>query len=437
MRIAHLTPGTGSYYCGTCLRDQTLVRALRARGHDVAMVPMYLPSFTGGEDEDEGAGEPIRMGAINLYLQQKMPACRLLPRALTDLLDSPGLLRWVSKRAAGTTEPHFLGEMTLSMLRGEDGRLAPAVRRMTEQLAAEEPYDVILLSNALLAGFARPLHERTGAPVVCTLQGESPFLDALPASHRDDAWRALAACAAHVDGFIAVSRNYAEIMLDRLGLSSGHMAVVLNGADLEEYPPRTDADDPPRPTIGFLSRMCADKGLPLLVDAFVALRARGTVPDAALIVTGVELADDKPLVAAQREKLRAAGLGADVEFRPNVEPHEKWEFLRSLSVLSVPATADESFGMYLLEAMAAGVPVVQPRHAAFPGFVEATGGGLLCTPDDPQALATTLEELLLDPANARRLGEAGRRAVGERFTADRMAGDVEAHLQKIVDARDT
>jgi glycosyltransferase involved in cell wall biosynthesis len=77
--------------------------------------------------------------------------------------------------------------------------------------------------------------------------------------------------------------------------------------------------------------------------------------------------------------------------------------------------------LYVIEALAAGVPVVQPWTAAFPELIEATGGGVLCAAGDAPALAEALEELLLDPARTRALGLAGQRAVSERFSAEAMA----------------
>jgi len=130
---------------------------------------------------------------------------------------------------------------------------------------------------------------------------------------------------------------------------------------------------------------------------------------------------DKPFVNSLRERLRANGLLADVEFHPNVDRTAKLGFLRSLAVFSVPARYGEAFGLYVIEALAAGVPVVEPRVAAFPELIEATGGGVLCTPDDPRALAEAIEELLLDQPRARTLGEAGRHAVFESFSAVAMA----------------
>ena len=428
MRICYLSPGTGSYFCGTCLRDDALVRALRARGHEVETVPMYLPAFLGKEERADEP--PVRMGAVNLYLQQKLGLARHLPRPLERLLDSPRLLRFVS-RFAGSTDPELLGEMTLSMLLGEEGPLAHAVKELALTFAGKPRPDAILLSNALLCGVAGPLRESTGARIVCSLQGEAPFLDILPEPHRENAWRALAERARHVDLFIAVSRHYGERMAGRLGLASERVAVVLNGIDPEDLPVSETHTAPEHPTIGFLARMCEDKGLSLLVDAYLELRRRGSVPGVRLRVAGVALAEDRPLVATLQRRLRNAGVRGDSEFLPNISAAKKREFLRSLSVLSVPATDDESFGLYLLEANAMGVPVVEPRHAAFPEILEATGGGLLCDPGDPVALADGLEKLLLDGELARRLGEAGRRAVAERFTAARMAEEVESLLLEV------
>ena len=86
----------------------------------------------------------------------------------------------------------------------------------------------------------------------------------------------------------------------------------------------------------------------------------------------------------------------------------------------------------MIEALAAGVPVVQPRHASFPELIEATGGGLLCEPDDPEALAVAVEELLRDPAAARAMGARGREAVWERFNVARMAADMMKVFEHVV-----
>lgn len=426
MRILHLTPGTGSFFCGSCLRDAALVHALRERGHDAVMMPLYLPFVLESETESPDRG-PVRMGGINLYLQQKVPVLRGLPRALRGLLDRPGLLRFVARRANMTDAP-LLGEMTLSTLRGEDGRQVGEVTRLAHEVAERERPDVLCLSNAMLVGLVAPLHRALGVPIAVTLQGEQPFLDSLPPPWRERAWDALRERVAEVDAFLAVSRFTADLMTERLGLRPERVHVAHNGIDLAPFASEPTPPSGP-PTIGFLARMCREKGLDTLVDAFLELKAAGTVPGLRLAACGVELAEDRPFVAELRARVARAGHAADFAVHPNVTREEKLAFLRGLSVLSVPATYGESFGLYVLEALACGVPVVQPRSGAFEELLAATGGGLLCEPDDARSLAASLAELLTQPALARDLGRSGRDAVRRDFGAAAMARRVEAVLQ--------
>ncbi len=412
MRLLYLTAGTGSFYCGTCLRDATLVKGLRALGHDALLAPLYLPLVL----EEELPSEPVRLGGINAYLAQALRFS--LPRFVQDWLDSPRLLRWAAARG-GMTGARGLGELTLAMLAGERGSQAREIEKLLGWLGNLERPDAVLLSNALFVGLARPLARALGVPVLCSLQGEAPFLDALPDLYRDQAWRALAEGARDVALFLAVSRYTAELMIERAGLPRPDVHVVPNGIELEGFAPAAAAVDPP--AIGYLARLCRDKGLPTLVEAFLRLRGRQGFERLRLIAAGAALRSDGKLLAELEARVRAAGLAHAVEFHPNVTRAQKIECLRRSSVFSVPATYGESFGLYLLEAWAMGLSVVQPAHAAFPELLAATGGGLLCAPDDPGALADALAELLTDPARARALGAAGRSAVEQRFTAERMA----------------
>ncbi|MBM3457875.1 MAG: glycosyltransferase family 4 protein [Armatimonadetes bacterium] len=419
MRILQLTPGTGSFYCGTCVRDNALVTELRRQGHDALLVPLYLPAIL-----DEPAATPkmpILFGGINVYLQQKSRLFRRTPRWVDRLFDGEGLLRQVASRA-GMTSARELGELTLSTLRGEEGKQLKELERLVEWLRTEGRPDVVCLSNILLLGLARRIREGTGAAVVCTLQGEDSFLDSLPEPERTQAWDTLAERARDVDAFVAVSRYYGDLMQERAKLPPARVHTVHCGITLEGYEERSEP--PTVPTVGYLARLSRLKGLERLVSAYEILRERNRVPGLRLHAAGTMTAADEPFVAGLQERLAAQGYGNEVEFRPNLEREEKIAFLRGLSVFSVPTTYGESFGLYLLEAMAAGVPVVQPRHAAFPEVLKATGGGLLCGPDDSGALAAGLESLLLDPEQARRLGNTGREAVHSRFSATMMARGV-------------
>ena len=416
MRIVQLTPGTGNFYCGTCLRDNALVAALRKQGHDAVLLPMYLPHFVDEESMAEDA--PLFFGGINVYLQQKSALFRATPAWLDHLLDAPALLHRAASRA-GMTSARDLGDLTHSMLLGESGRQAKELEKVIAWLAREENRpDVVSLSNVLLIGLARRIKEALNLPVVCTLQGEDSFVDALPEPER--CWQTLRQRAADVSAFVAVSRYYGEVMTMRLGLAAERVEVVYNGISLDGYAPAASGAPEP-PVIGYLARMHPCKGLDVLIEAFIQLKARGHIPGVRLRVAGGQTAEDKRFVNRLRAQLRAAGCGDAVEFLPNLDRPAKQAFLRTLSVLSVPATYGESFGLYLIEALASGVPVVQPAHAAFPELIEATGGGMLCKPGDPEALALALEAALADPERLAEWGRCGMRQVREKFTSAAMA----------------
>jgi glycosyltransferase involved in cell wall biosynthesis len=338
-------------------------------------------------------------------------------------LASPGLLNWASGRAA-KTRAEDLGELTISMLRGEQGNQVRELQDLIGWLSSQHKPDVICLSNALLLGLARQLRSELSVPIVCSLQGEDAFLDGLPESSRARAWEVAQDRSADVDLFIAPSRYYGKRMQQRLNFPEEKLRVVYNGIDLSGY--EISVEPPRSPTIGFFARMCSDKGLDKLVDAFIELRKRNNIPNVQLKIGGSYGSADERFVADQRRKLEAAKLLDASEFHPNLSRVEKIAFLKSLSVFSVPTTYGEAFGLYVIEALAAGVPVVQPRHAAFPELVEKTGGGVLFNPGDITALTDSLESLLLDPTHTRAIGEVGRNYVFAHSSAAKMAEEIAA-----------
>jgi glycosyltransferase involved in cell wall biosynthesis len=425
MNIVQITPGAGAMYCGNCFRDNALVATLRQRGHSVLMVPLYLPLTL--DEEDQTRGTPIFFNGINVYLEQKSEWFRGAPDWIHRLFASPGLLKWASGRAAKTRAAD-LGEITLSMIRGEEGNQARELEELIAFLKTQPKPDIICLSNALLAGMARRLKSELNAPVACVLQGEDTFLDALPESHRALTWRALAERCADIDLFIPPTNYFGNLMQERLNLPPERVRVIYDGINLEGYgvgpgtPANAQSQD--APVLGYFARMCREKGLDTLVEAFIILKERNRIKNLKLRIGGGCGPADQPLVDTLRERLRAKVFHEDVEFFPNVDRAGKLAFLRSLSVFSVPALYGEAFGLYVIEALASSVPVVQPRHAAFPELIELSGGGVTCEPGNSRALADALEPLLLDPARARALGATGQKAVRERFSAGQMADNI-------------
>ena len=427
VRILQFTGGAGEMYCGSCLRDNALAAELLARGHDVVLTPVYTPTRT---DEPNVSGRQVFFGGISVYLEQRSPIFRKTPKALDRLWDSDWALRLATKRQI-KVDPQSLGDLTVSMLKGEDGFQRKEIDKLLEWLRREARFDVINLPYSLLLGLAAPLKRALKSPICCTLQGDDLFLDGLGEPHRTQAMDLIRRASAHVDMFLPVSQYYLDYMASYLGLPRDRMRVAPLGINLQGYSQR-DAHRSGPFTVGYLARVAPEKGLHILADAYRILRSKPGVAATRLTAAGYLPPEHQPYLDRVRSELRAAGLEAEFAYRGELDRAAKIEFLRSLDVLSVPTTYREPKGMFLLEAMAAGVPVVQPRHGAFPEIVEKTGGGLLVEPGDPAAVAEGLHTLMRDPARARALGEAGAAGVRQHYSAGAMADRVEAIYRQVI-----
>ncbi len=413
MKIAQLTPGSGkNFYCENCQRDLAAVKALRNMGCDILMMPLYLP-LQAPEDE-KPANAPIFFGGINVYLQQKLSWFRKSPRWLDKLFDMPRLLAMVSNRST-MVDAKSLGETTLSILSGEDGRQVKELNRLVEWLAlAENKPDAVCLSNILLAGLAREIRNRLKIPVVCFLQDEDEFVDQLPDDYRRKTWELLQNRSEDIDLFIPVSEYYKTFMQERLGQPENKFKVVSMGIDVSQYMPREQS--PADLSIGYLSRMCPGKGLDLLVEAFVLLKRDRGYTGLQLKVAGGLAGEDHVFVEKLKADIRKEGFEEAVEFFPYVEGKAKHDFLRSVSVVCVPEKRPAAYGLYVLESMALGVPVVQPREGVFPELLTGEdSAGVLYSPNTVPQLADALEGLLSDREKLAETGAKARRHAEQRF----------------------
>jgi glycosyltransferase involved in cell wall biosynthesis len=416
MRMLAITAGAGQMYCGSCLRDNALAAELTRRGHDVVLVPVYTPTLT---DEPNVSREKVLLGGISVYLEQRLPVFRRTPKWLDRLWDAPAIIRAATKRSI-STDPATLGEMTVSMLQGERGPFKKEIEKLLDWIRDEDAPDLTILPNSLLISLAAPIARATHRPVGVTLQGEDLFLDNLREPYRSEATALIRRQADHVDAFFAVSEFYAPAMAARLGLPADRVHVVPLGITTEDFSPRASRDPGP-PRIGFFARIAPEKGLHVLADAYVRLRRTGRLRAAALEAAGYLAPEHREYLRSIRETLRHAGLEPEFRCHGALERDAKVRFLRSLDVFSMPATYDEPKALSVLEAMASGVPVVQPRRGASAEIVTRTGGGLLVEPDDPEALADGLAAVIDDPALAARLGEAAASGVRRHYTVARMA----------------
>jgi glycosyltransferase involved in cell wall biosynthesis len=416
VKILYLTGGAGQMYCGSCLRDNALATELISRGHDVMLLPVYTPTLT---DEPNVSGDKVFFGGISVYLEQYLPIFRSSPKWLDSLWDSSLMLKLASRRSISTS-PKMLGELTVSMLKGEDGFQSKEIAKLLEWLKHEGSPDIVSLPYTLLLGLAKPIKEALGRPICCTLQGEDLFLEGLQEPYRSESKELIRANIKYVDAFIAVSDYYARFMPEYLGIPAEKIRVVPLGINMQGYSQNNSARPGPF-TIGYFARIAPEKGLHVLADSYRRLRARGELSNARLEAAGYLAPEHKTYLSDIEHEMKQAGFADEFHYRGVLDREQKIAFLQTLDVLSVPATYDEPKGMFLLEAMACGVPVVQPRRGGFTEIVETTGGGELVEPDEPESLAAGILRIQQDPELARKLGQSGYENVRTHYSVARMA----------------
>jgi len=415
MRILSITAGAAGMYCGSCLRDNGLAVELMARGHDVTLLPLYTPT---NPDEANVSRNEVLFGGISIYLQQYVPLFRKTPLFLDRLWDSPAVIRAFASRSL-SVDPKMLGDMTVSMLEGDRGIMRKEFEKLFDWLADEPVPDVVNLPNSLLISLARPLRERLQRPICCTLQGEDLFLEGLLEPYRSKAIDLIRRQVQDVDRCFAVSEYYVPVMAKLLGIRADQIPVVPLGIKLDGYERRTKGDEVFR--VGYFARVAPEKGLHVLAEAYPLFRKRTGDAPVRLEAAGHLSHANEPYLADVKRALEKAGVANEFTYHGAVDRNGKLAFLRTLDVLSVPAPYDEPKGVFLLEAMASGVPVVQPRRGSFTEMVEKTGGGLLVAPDDPAAVADGLYELWRDPDRRGTLADRAFAGVRKHYSIQRSA----------------
>lgn len=429
MKIAHIIPGSGgSFYCGNCLRDSKLFDAIRAEGHDAVKIPMYLPLFA---HDHTGREVPVFYGAISLYLKQQFPWLQRAPAWVDKALNSGPMLRFAA-HMANSTRASGLEEMTISMLLGEDGQQKDELEKLTEWLGSHLKPDVIHISNALLLGLAHQLRDRLKVPVVCSLQDEDVWVDHMHPESASAVWKLMQQKAADVDRFIPVSRYFSRFMQEKLQLPDEKISTLYLGVDPDEYIYQHAAEKPRN--IGYLSRMCHENGLDILVDAFILLKRDPGMVDVKLLITGGKTADDNAFIREQKKKISKAGLNATVEWIHDFDPSHRNDFFSRIRTLSVPVRNGEAFGIYLAEALAAGIPVVQPALGAFPEIIEQSDGGIVYPENSPNELAGALEQLLSNNELASKLSISARQSATKTFNVHEQAKKMIGVYEEVITA---
>jgi glycosyltransferase involved in cell wall biosynthesis len=428
MKIINIVPGFGgTFYCGNCLRDSGYTKSLIQLGHEAIMLPIYLPlNFN---HDVSTSDTPIFYGAVNIYLKQNFKLFKNMPQWLEKFFNSGPILRYAAKKA-GSTRTEGLEEMTISMLNGSEGRQNIELQELIDFLKFHEKPDVVHLSNALLMGLAGEIRRQLKIPVVCSLQDEDVWVDAMNEDYGQKVWNLMSEKAKEVDAFIAVSDYYASQMKLKMRIPDSKLYVVPIGIDPGLYQYSEPAQNPP--VVAFLSRMNHENGFEIFIDACLLLKHNPKFKNVKIKLSGGYTGDDKSFINKQVKKLRKQGFFGDVEFVEKFDKESRSEFFQNSTLLSVPVLKGEAFGTYQLESLACGTPLVQPALGAFPEIVQTTGGGAVFSPNTAEALADKWIEILSNPQGIKEMAEKGRQSVLDKFTNNALTKRVLNVYEKVI-----
>jgi len=427
MKVVYLTAGAAGMYCGSCMHDNQLAGAMRRQGVDCVLQPVYTPIRTDGQSL---ANDNVFFGGIQIYLLQQMPWLRFVPKSLLRMLDWPPLIRWATARAS-STDAAKLGALSVSMLKGADGYQADEVDRLVQWMADEMKPDAIVLSNLLIGGALPQI--RAALPetkIAVVLQGDDIFLDHLPENFRAQAIALCSDLIKHIDHVIVNSRFYGGKMGSLLAIPDEKLFVLPLSLDLEPFASKDKPTGKSGFRLGYLARIAPEKGLHQLVDAFIKLASQPEHADLQLHVAGWLGEANRAYLDQLRSRIETASLSDRFTYHGSPDLADKVAFLRTLDLLSVPTDYEEPKGLFVLEAMASGVPVVQPSHGAFDELITSTGGGITFEPGNVRALCDAIELLKRDPAQRKTLATQGEASVRDKHSIETAATQMVSLLSK-------
>jgi glycosyltransferase involved in cell wall biosynthesis len=429
MKIVYLITGSGgTFYCGNCYRDMIYLKAIRkVKDIQASAIPLYLPPDQ--TIKDTGIDSNVFFGAISMYLKQKVPFLKNMPVFLDKLLDSAPMLRMAARRA-GTTRTEGLEDLTLNMITGENIFPDNEINRLIKYITRGGKPDVIHLSNALIIGLARQLKKRLNVKIVCSLLNEDDWINEMAEPYQSSAWNLISKEANNVDAFITPSKYNKELFISKTKIKGDNILVVPLGFDPGTLPLLKKRNN--FPAIGYFCRISSQNGFDKLVDAFIDLKTRNCLPGLTLHVSGGYTADDKPFISEQIRKIKKHGLKSSIRIYPEFQGTSKDDFFSNIDVMSVPVRKHDGYGLFLLEANSAGIPVVQPATGGFPEIIKRTQGGVTYFPDTVEELSGSILNLLKDNDLRKKLGILGKENVLKDLSLDVMSDDLSVVYNSLI-----
>ena len=427
MRISYITAGAADMICGSCLRDNTLARKLQEHQCDVTLVPVYTPITV---EEDDLSTNKILLGGISVYLEQRSILFRKIPSFLTQWLDKPGVVKFFTNRKSIQVEAEHLGNLTLSMLKCENGNQSRSFERAFKWIKDEAIPEIIDFSNLLIASLAPTIKRDLKIPIVVTLQGDDLFINELKDNHKELVIKELKRIAQSVDGFITFSDFYAQKMSNLLDIPIEKFHIVSLGINTEPFSNICRQGSENR-TFGYFGRIAPEKGFHNAVDAFIEIN-KNREPKIKMLSGGWLGESDRSYFEEQTKKIDQANLSEYFNYSEAPTLEEKKDFFSKIDVFTMPTDQEEPKGIPVLEALASGLPVVQPDKGVFSAMINTTKGGVLYDDRDPSALSQELLKLIDNRGKAEALGRTGRDNVKIHFSDDKMAVDTKSVYEKLL-----
>ena len=431
MRVTYITAGAADMICGSCLRDNALVRKLREQECEITLVPVYTPITV---EEEDFSTDKLLLGGISVYLEQSSSLFRKLPNFLTNWLDRPSVVKFFTSRKPIQVEAENLGNLTLSILKGENGNQKRSFNKAFKWIQEEAQPEIINFSNLLIAGLAPKFKNETKLPVVVTLQGDDLFINDFKDEHRKKIIEELKIIATSVDAFITFSQFYAEKMASLLDIPIEKFHIINLGIDAEPFSGISEKKTNNR-TIGYFGRIAPEKGFHNAVNSFIEINKDAANEKVRLVAGGWLSETDKNYFREQTEKINSHNLSSYFEYIGSPDLEKKKELFKRINVFTLPTDQDEPKGLSVLEAQASGIPVVQPNKGIFTEMLNKTKGGVLYSDEDSSSLSKELLALLDNPDRAEELGKTGRINTLEHFNDNKMATDTYSVYENLLNQK--
>ncbi len=428
MRILYLVVGNDIIGGGATVRDVAFVRGMLQAGHEVEAISLYGYTTVEGENGFSNTFKPLGRHT----LRRLFPRLSKLPGTIASFAHGVRPVDNMTSIAVMGRRADPKGPLAVSLLSGANKLQRREFSRLMDRLSAKPGrIDAAILSNTLLSGLAEAIRANIGCPIICLSQGSDRVIESLEEPYRSDARKLVRKNARLFRLVVSSSRYFAIRTTESMALPASRIKVVPPGVDAKSM-------DNPAPrrripfTIGYMAPIRKEKGLDILVDALDSL-SKDTQLDPELWIAG--RVEDERYWNRLLRRIEASPLKPRHRVFGSLARRERRDFMEGLSVFVVPSREPESRATHLLEAMAAGVPVIGPAAGIIPEIFQHANGGLLVSSEAPAWMfSQALELLAAMPDTADELGRSGSEGVNRHFSMESAASRLAVVIEEAVGA---